>query len=81
VKPEATEVTKNPAGLIVARNGEPFASDETVSVRSGHLEGSNVSAIEEMIAVMNLTREFEIQMKLYRAADGMAESGNRLVGA
>jgi flagellar basal-body rod protein FlgF len=30
---------------------------------------------------MNLTREFEIQMKLYRAADGMADTGNRLVGA
>jgi flagellar basal-body rod protein FlgF len=81
VKPDPAAVTKNPAGLIVARNGQPFAADETVAVRSGHLEGSNVSAIEEMIAVMNLTREFEIQMKLYRAADGMAESGNRLVGA
>lgn len=80
VKPDPAEVTKNPAGLIVARNGEPFAVDETVMVRSGHLEGSNVSAIEEMVAVMNLTREFEIQMKLYRAADGMAECGNRLVG-
>lgn len=80
VKPDPAAVTKNPAGLIVARNGEPFAIDETVTVRSGHLEGSNVSAIEEMVAVMNLTREFEIQMKLYRAADGMAESGNRLVG-
>lgn len=81
VKPEPAEVTKNQAGLIVARNGEPLPADETVVVRSGHLEGSNVSAIEEMIAVMNLTREFEIQMKLYRAADAMAESGNRLVGA
>jgi flagellar basal-body rod protein FlgF len=81
VKPEPSQVTKNPAGLIVARNGEPFAADDTVAVRSGYLEGSNVSAVEEMIAVMNLTREFEIQMKLYHAADGMADTGNRLVGA
>ena len=80
VKPDAAAVTKNAAGLIVSRSGEPFATDETVTVRSGHLEGSNVSAIEEMIAVMNLTREFEIQMKMYRAADAMAEGGNRLVG-
>lgn len=80
VKPDPAAVTKNAAGLIVARDGEPFNADETVVVRSGHLEGSNVSAIEEMIAVMNLTREFEIQMKLYRAADAMADTGNRLVG-
>lgn len=79
VKPAADEVTKNSAGLIVARSGETLAADETVAVRSGHLEGSNVSAIEEMVATMNLNREFEIQMKLYRAADAMAESGNRLV--
>lgn len=79
VNPEPGAVTKNAAGLIVARSGEPFAADETVRVRSGHLEGSNVSAIEEMVATMNLNREFEIQMKLYRAADAMAEAGNRLV--
>ncbi|HEY0685244.1 MAG TPA: flagellar basal-body rod protein FlgF [Steroidobacter sp.] len=80
VKPDPAAVTKNSAGLLVSRSGEPFAADETVTVRSGHLEGSNVSAVEEMIAVMSLTREFEIQMKLYRAADAMAEGGNRLVG-
>jgi flagellar basal-body rod protein FlgF len=79
VKPEGDTVTKNSAGLIVSRSGEPLPIDDTVRVRSGHLEGSNVSAIEEMVATMNLNREFEIQMKLYRAADAMAETGNRLV--
>lgn len=79
VNPEPDAITKNSAGLIVARSGEQLAPDDTVRVRSGHLEGSNVSAIEEMVATMNLNREFEIQMKLYRAADGMAETGNRLV--
>lgn len=79
IKPAADEVTKNSGGLIVARSGQALPADETVKVRSGHLEGSNVSAIEEMVATMNINREFEIQMKLYRAADAMAETGNRLV--
>ncbi|HMN43135.1 MAG TPA: flagellar basal body rod protein FlgF [Povalibacter sp.] len=79
VRPAADAVTKNSAGLIVARSGETLAADDTVQVRSGHLEGSNVSAIEEMVATMNLNREFEIQMKLYRAADAMADAGNRLI--
>jgi flagellar basal-body rod protein FlgF len=79
VKPEPNEITKNSAGLIVARSGEPLPFDDSVRVRSGYLEGSNVSAIEEMVATMNLNREFEIQMKLYRAADAMAENGNRLI--
>lgn len=79
VKPAPGSMTKNEAGLIVARDGNPLASDPGVAVRSGHLEGSNVSAVEEMVATMTLSRDFEIQMKLYKAADGMAEAGNRLI--
>lgn len=81
VKAEASELTKNEAGLIVTRNGNDLQADASVEVRGGHLEGSNVSAVEEMVSVMALNRTFEIQMKLYKAADSMAESGNRLVGA
>ncbi|AKJ30349.1 flagellar basal-body rod protein FlgF [Caldimonas brevitalea] len=79
VKAEAAELTKNEAGLIVSRTGQPLNADETVLVRSGFLEGSNVSAVEEMVATMSLNRDFEVQMKLYRAADSMAEAGNRLI--
>jgi flagellar basal-body rod protein FlgF len=79
VKPEAAAITKNFAGLIVARSGEALPADETVTVRGGFLEGSNVSAVEEMVAVMGISRDFEIQMKLYRATDSMADAGNRLI--
>ncbi|NGZ87392.1 flagellar basal body rod protein FlgF [Duganella aceris] len=80
VKAEGSELTKNEAGLLVTRNGAPLATDPTVTVRPGHLEGSNVSAVEEMVATMSLNRTFEIQMKLFKATDAMAETGNRLVG-
>lgn len=79
VRGEAADLTKNEAGLIVARGGEPLPADEAVRVRGGHLEGSNVSAIGEMVATMSLNRDFEIQMKLFKAADSMAEAGNRLI--
>jgi flagellar basal-body rod protein FlgF len=80
VKAEASELSKNEAGLLVARDGQPLAADATVQVSSGHLEGSNVSAVEEMVATMSLNRTFEIQMKLFKASDSMAEAGNRLIG-
>ncbi|MBS1190264.1 MAG: flgF [Rhodocyclaceae bacterium] len=79
VKPEPGAVGKNEAGLIVARDGQPLPADTTVMVKSGHLEGSNVSAVEEMIATMSLNRDFEVQMRLFKSADNMAEAGNRLV--
>ncbi|AKU20629.1 flagellar basal body rod protein FlgF [Massilia sp. MB5] len=81
VKAETAELTKNEAGLLVARDGQLLNTDNTVLVRSGHLEGSNVSAVEEMVAVMSLNRTFEIQMKLFKASDSMNEAGNRLLGA
>lgn len=79
VKPAAGDLTKNTAGLVVARNGQPLQADESVRVRGEHLEGSNVSAVEEMVATMNLSRDFEFQMKLFKAADEMAATGNRLI--
>ncbi len=81
VKAESSELTKNEAGLLVARNGQPLPTDPTVLVRAGHLEGSNVSAVEEMVATMSLNRTFEIQMKLLTAADTNVQSGNKLMGA
>ncbi|WP_432378517.1 flagellar basal-body rod protein FlgF [Duganella sp. P38] len=79
VKAEASELTKNEAGLIVARDGNPLPTDPTVVVRPGHLEGSNVSAVEEMVSVMSLNRAFEIQMKLFSSSDSMVQAGNRLI--
>ncbi len=79
VKPVARDLTKNEAGLIVSRSGKALPADNTVQVRGSHLEGSNVSAVEEMVATMNLSRDFEFQMKLFKSADDMAATGNRLL--
>ena len=81
VNAESGELTKNEAGLIVARSGEDLQADPTVRLRDRHLEGSNVSAVEEMVATMSLNRSFEMQMKVFKASDSMTESGNRLLGA
>jgi flagellar basal-body rod protein FlgF len=81
VNAEAGELTKNEAGLVVPRGGGQLAADANVTVRPRALEGSNVSAVEEMVATMTLNRSFEIQMKLLKASDSMNEVGNRLIGA
>lgn len=81
VKPAPGALVKNEAGLLVPRNPQTGALplDETVQVKAGYLEGSNVSAVEEMVATMATSRDFEIQMKLYGAAERMAQAGDRLV--
>lgn len=81
VNGDGPELTKNEAGLIVARNGAALAADANVKLSARTLEGSNVSAIEEMVATMALNRSFEMQMKLFQSSDKMNEAGNRLLGA
>lgn len=81
VNGEASQLTKNEAGLVVLRGGGQLDADPALTVRSRALEGSNVSAVEEMVATMSLTRQFEMQMKLFKASDDMNEVGNRLLGA
>ena len=80
VNAESAELSKNEAGLIVPRTGGTLPADPAVKVRPRALEGSNVSAVEEMVATMNLSRSFEMQMRLFKASDGMDEAANRLVG-
>lgn len=80
VSAEGNQLAKNEAGLIVPRDGQPLAADPNVTVRGRAIEGSNVSAVEEMVAVMSLNRSFEMQMKMFKASDSMNESGNRLLG-
>lgn len=78
-KPDPADLTKNERGLLVTRSGMDYPADETVAIAPGHVESSNVSAVEEMMQTMQLTRSFDMQMRLFKAADDMADGGNRLL--
>lgn len=71
--------TKNEAGLIVTRSGLPVQANEAVTLRSGYLEGSAVSAMSEMLQIMHQGRDFEMQMRFFKAADEIAAAGDRLI--
>lgn len=79
VNAEGAELTKNESGLLVPRNGGDLPADPGVTLRPRALEGSNVSAVEEMVATMGLNRSFEMQMKLFKASDDMNATGNKLI--
>jgi flagellar basal-body rod protein FlgF len=52
---------------------------ENITLRSGVLEGSNVNAVEEMVSTMNISRQFELNLKMMKTADELAVSGNKLI--
>lgn len=79
VAPEKDAVTKGADGLFRTANGAALPQAENVVVASGHLEGSNVNAVDEMVANMAISRNFEVQVKMMKAADENAAAGSRLV--
>jgi flagellar basal-body rod protein FlgF len=81
VNPDPADLRKDSQGLVVSLSGTVHGVDETVRVRPAHLEASNVSAIDEMMQTMSLNRSFEMQMRLFKVADEMADTGNRLIRA
>lgn len=72
-------LAKNAEGMLVTVDGAPAELDENIKVSGGYLEGSNVSAISEMLASVSLNRQFEAQVKMMKAAEELSESGNRLL--
>ncbi|EMH4164223.1 flagellar basal body rod protein FlgF [Pluralibacter gergoviae] len=74
----AAELRKNAEGFLVT-NADISPRDENVTVAGRHLETANVSAIGEMVSSIALNRQFEAQIKMMKAAEDLANAGNRLL--
>jgi flagellar basal-body rod protein FlgF len=77
VTPEAP-LTRGSDGLFRAADGE-LAADPLASVQDGALEGSNVSAVETMVAMIAAARQFEAQMKSLTTAEGNDKAASQLL--
>ncbi|TKB54582.1 flagellar basal body rod protein FlgF [Ferrimonas aestuarii] len=80
VNPDFDTLLKGDDGLLRLKDGTVAAMDPEVSLVSGFLESSNVDAVTELVASMDLSRQFEVQIKLMKSAETLAKSGNRLLG-
>jgi flagellar basal-body rod protein FlgF len=67
VTPEAP-LQRGADGLFRAADGD-LPADATARVSSGMLEGSNVSPVETMVAMIAAARQFEQQMKALQGAE------------
>ncbi|QTP59511.1 flagellar basal body rod protein FlgF [Billgrantia antri] len=54
-------------------------ADEEARLASGALEGSNVSAVEAMVAMIDVAKRYEMQMKAISTADENAQRANNLL--
>ncbi len=80
VNPAVADLVRGDDGLFRMREGLPPAeTDPAVTLATGTVEGSNVNAVEAMVAMIAQARSFEMQMKSIQTADTNAQSANKLL--
>ncbi len=79
VTPEAP-LQRGTDGLFRGADGD-LTADDTARVQDGALEGSNVSAVESMVAMIAAARQFEAQMKMIQTAEADEKAASQLLGA
>lgn len=81
VNPEFGQMTKGTDGLMRLKDGSGAEADISVQLVSGALEGSNVNTIDAMVKMIELQRQYEMQVKMMKTAkedDASATSIMRL---
>jgi flagellar basal-body rod protein FlgF len=64
VNPPEADMVKGGDGLFRVKGGAPADSDPSVTVSGGALESSNVNVVEAMVSMIQLSRQFDMQMQL-----------------
>jgi flagellar basal-body rod protein FlgF len=77
VTPEGP-LTRGVDGLFRGADGD-LSADTTARVQDGALEGSNVSAVETMVAMISAARQFETQMKMITTAESNEKAAAQLL--
>lgn len=81
VNPDTTKIEKGNDGKFYTIDDARVDADDTIKVASRSLEGSNVSPVDTLIHLIDLSRKFEIQSNIIKNLDDIATSSNRLLDA
>lgn len=66
VNPPVEQLQKGKDGLFRLANGVPADASADVSLLSGALESSNVSTVDALVNMIELARQFELQVKVMK---------------
>ncbi len=77
---EDVRIKRGNDGLYRAADGAPLPADPDARLKDGMLEGSNVNAIEAMVGMIAVARQFEQQMRLLQTAEKNDQTAAQLLG-
>ena len=79
VNPPAGQLVLGSDGLMRLAGGVPAEADPAVGLKSGVLESSNVNPSQTLVQMIELSRQYELQVKAIKNADDNAQSAARLL--
>lgn len=79
VKIDAASLVKGADGLMRMADGGVAQADATVNLVSGALENSNVSAVDAMVNMIALARQYETQIKMMKTAEDTDNAATQLL--
>ena len=79
VNPPERELQRGLDGLFRLNGGASAPADENIRIVAGALETSNVNAVEAMINMIVLARQFDMHMKMLQNAEGNARQASQLL--
>src|SRR5580693_155705 len=79
VNPSNDQMARGNDGLFRNTSGTELSSDASVHLLSGTLESSNVNIAETMANMIELARNYEVQVKAMKTAEDMASSSTKLL--
>ena len=79
VKPPIDELVKGPDGLFrLKTEGEVAPADASVTLKSGALEGSNVNVAKTLVNMIELARQYEMQINVIKASEENANAAAQM---
>ena len=79
VNPPEADLVRSDDGLFRLQSGGVAPADGNVVVAAAAIEGSNVNAVEQMIALISHARAFETHMRMLQNADQNDRQANQLL--
>ncbi|MEH6825203.1 MAG: flagellar basal-body rod protein FlgF [Motiliproteus sp.] len=79
VNPDPQSLSKGRDGLFRVNGGAAAAPDPLVQLQAGYIETSNVNAVSELTAMIDLSRRFEMNIKMMKNAEENATAAAKIM--
>lgn len=79
VNPDNNQLEKGADGLVRQRSGAEADADAEVTLATGTIESSNVNIVNSMVDMIELSKRYELQIKVMSKSEKMEESSTSIL--